>query len=304
MPLEQTEPTHHADRGKRPHALLPHKDLSDQITDLDEIYDPNDPSAANVRNFIDELIREYQIRQSENKIEPGISIREARELMQSLPPSSDAWVPFRAKEIKDYEEGVGPDPYSGVLPGTLSVSEDANWRDQPFDRLFQDMNRSEDVFEQAWGITKMALVRDSIESEDEDDFYRNRAVFQDRDDPSKQYPMETYNDLGGIGICVRDTDNEGRLAARAYFNPYENRFSDVGTNVDYRRKGMMTAIYDLVNEIQRRRGRRLKSDARRLSDSSAPFWAKALGLPYEGHAEFQRKYGGQGFEWPEEGVYE
>ena len=251
MPLEQTEPFYHSDRGERPHALLSNDELGDQIVAVSEApVDDADADASMI--LLNELIREYYIRQQENKVEP----------------------------TKGFEEF------------------------QAVDRDFQDFHMSDDVFEQAWGITKMALVRDSIESEDEDDFYRNRAVFQDRDDSSKQYPMETYYDQGGIGIRVRDPDNEGRLAARAYFNPYENRFSDVGTNEDYRRKGMGTAIYDLVNEIQRRRGRRLKSDAKRLSGFSAPLWAKVLGLPYEDHTNFQYKYGGQGFEWPEEGVYE
>jgi len=256
MPLEQSEPFHHSDRGERPHALLSNKQLNAKIEEIAEYADDDDPQAS--INLLNELIQEHYNRLAENKIEP----------------SDDS-------NFTEYEV-----------------------TNQPVDPEFQDFYMSDDVFEQAWGIAKMPLVRDSIESEDEDDFYRNRAVFQDRDDPSKQYPMETYYDQGGIGIRVRDPDNEGRLAARAYFNPYENRFSDVGTNEDYRRKGMMTAIYDLVNEIQGRRGRRLKSDAGYLSDSSAPFWAKALGLPYEGHEDFQIKHRGQGFEWPEEGVYE
>ena len=76
MPLEQTEPTHHADRGKRPHALLSNNDLSDQMIHLDEIYDADDPRTSDVPRLINELIREYLIRQAENKIEPTEGVEE------------------------------------------------------------------------------------------------------------------------------------------------------------------------------------------------------------------------------------
>ena len=120
MPLEQTEPFHHSDRGERPHALLSNDELGDRIVAVSEA--PVDDAEADASMILlNELIREYYIRQQENKVEP----------------------------TEGFEEF------------------------QAVDRDFQDFHMSDDVFEQAWGITKMALVRDSIESEDEDDFYRN-----------------------------------------------------------------------------------------------------------------------------------
>ena len=254
MPLEQSEPTRHADRGKRPHALLSNKDLSDQMIHLGEIYDADDPRTSDVPKFINELIREYLIRQAENATEPTEGVEEIQ-----------------------------------------TVDED-----------FQDLHRSDDVFEQAWGITKMALVRDSIKELDPTpgsfNFPPYKAIFRDKE--GKEYPIEAREDQT-YNINIFDPDTDKRLAF-GNFRPWDRiHASNVKTlDPDNRRKGMMTAIYDLMNEIARTKGKRLKSDAGNLSDSSAPFWAKALGLPYEGYTEFQTKYRGQGFEWPEEGVYE
>jgi len=84
----------------------------------------------------------------------------------------------------------------------------------------------------------------------------------------------------------------------------------VNTHSDYRRKGMMTGIYDLVNEIARRKGKRLTTYPGNLNEYSAPFWAKHLGLPYAGdeyyspHRKLQIEHYGKLLEWPEEGVFE
>ncbi len=161
-------------------------------------------------------------------------------------------------------------------------------------------------FDQAWELVKMPLVRDSIEQLGEvwpgQTLPRYSATFRDRE--GKEYPIDagenqTYN------INMYDPDTNKRVAY-GNFRPWDRiHASDVGIDdSENRRKGMMTAIYDLMNEIARTQGKRLTSDAGNLSGSSAPFWANALGLPYESHTEFQNKYRGQGFEWPEEGVYE
>lgn len=162
------------------------------------------------------------------------------------------------------------------------------------------------AFDRAWDVTKMPLVRDSIEQLDEtgrfQNFPRYSAIFQDKE--GKEYPIEAGEDQT-YNINMYDSDTNKRVAY-GNFRPWDRiHASDVKTIYpENRRKGMMTAIYDLMNEIARTKGKRLKSDAGNLSGSSAPFWAKALGLPYEGYTEFQNKYRGQGFEWPEEGVYE
>ena len=155
------------------------------------------------------------------------------------------------------------------------------------------------AFDRAWELVKMPLVRDSIEEDEEGNF---SAIFQDRDDPDKQYPMRTDNYQG---LNVRLTD-EGKVAAKGYFRPWDRiHAGDVNTHSDYRRKGMMTGIYDLVNEIARRKGKRLTTYPGNLNEYSAPFWAKHLGLPYESHSQFQRDWRPHGmFEWPEEGVFE
>ena len=106
MPLEQSEPYHHSDRGKRPHALLSNKQLSAKIEEIAEYTDDDDPQAS--MDLLNELIQEHYNRLAENKIEP----------------SDDS-------SFTEYEV-----------------------TNQPVDRDFQDFYRSDDVFEQAWGIAK------------------------------------------------------------------------------------------------------------------------------------------------------
>tara|TARA_R100001463_G_C3466011_1_gene215374 strand:- start:17 stop:487 length:471 start_codon:yes stop_codon:yes gene_type:complete len=156
MPLEQDEPFHHSDRGERPHALLSHEDLGDRIGELGS---SEETSGFVGDGELSELIQEHFNRKDENKIEPGVSLAELRELMGSLPsfygdpPEKSPWMRFREQAIKDHQEGVGPDPYSGALPNTLQ-SNSRNWKSQPFDEEFQDLHRSDDVFDQAWGVVK------------------------------------------------------------------------------------------------------------------------------------------------------
>jgi hypothetical protein len=186
-------------------------------------------------------------------------------------------------------------------------------------------------FDRAWMLAKMPLVRDSIREHEPTEHQLNNpwmfplprytAVFQDRDDPDKQYPMEARMDQN-YNITMKDPDNN-RRTTYASFRPYDERWSNVKTTEGYGRKGMMTAAYDLMNEILRRRGKRLTTHPGNLNDYSGPFWAKHLGLPWEGetrewsdihtrqtHSETidaHTKWNRDNREllyWPEEGVYE
>jgi len=168
MPLEQTRPYHHLhEEYDRPHALLSHEDLAQRLSELVEDpentrvgYDPIDEDIdVDDQRLIDVLVAEHYFRERENRIEPGVPKSELGELIESLPsfygdpPEESSWMRFREQPIKDYQEGVGPEPYSGVLPNTLQ-SNIHNWEHQPFDGEFQDLHRSGDIFEQAWGVMK------------------------------------------------------------------------------------------------------------------------------------------------------
>jgi len=169
-------------------------------------------------------------------------------------------------------------------------------------------------FDRAWDLVKMPLVRDSIEYGEPNytGFPTATAIFQDRNDPSIQFPMKAYGDQGGTRVSV--TDPSGKNAAYGYFRTgYGPSFgdittSDIGTRESQRRKGLATAMYDLINEMGKTKGARLKTHTGNLSAYSAPLWAKVLGLPYEGdehasaHTKFQ--YSRAPLYWPEEGVYE
>ena len=118
MPLEQDEPFHHENRGKRPHALLSHEDLGDRLEELGS----SEETSGYVDELLAEYIQEHFNRKNENKIEPSV-------------------------------------PLADLHPST--------WLYQPFDEDFQDLNRSDDIFEQAWGIAK---------GTDEDDFDDSQPI--------------------------------------------------------------------------------------------------------------------------------
>jgi hypothetical protein len=131
MPLEQDEPFYHANRGKRPHALLSHEDLAQRLSELVEDpentrvgWDPIDEDiGVDDQDMINQLVAEHYFREKENKIEPGVPLAELREIMDSIQQEK-------------------PSPPVG------------HWMYQPFDEEFQDLHRSDDVFDQAWGVVK------------------------------------------------------------------------------------------------------------------------------------------------------
>ena len=177
-----------------------------------------------------------------------------------------------------------------------------------------------DAFEQAWVLIKMPLVRDSIEygKPNYSGFPTATATFQHPDDPNVQYDMEARGSQGGTQMKVFEPPTgmwDRRLAGSGYFqtghdpNPDDTTTSDIGTEDRHRRKGVGTAMYDLINEMGKTKGVRLKTHAGNLSGDPDPLWARVLGLPYEGddevsaHTKFQRD-NRKPFYWPEEGVYE
>jgi len=129
MPIEQEKPYHHENRGRRSHALLSHEELRGQMDQLAE-GGPNYHNGHEMTDWIrrrgDELREERRIRDEENRIEPGVSLREVKEIMDNVPR----------------------------MRGRHNDKEFRNWMHQPFDEDFQDKNASDDVFEQAWGVMK------------------------------------------------------------------------------------------------------------------------------------------------------
>lgn len=169
------------------------------------------------------------------------------------------------------------------------------------------------AFEQAWGVAKMPLVRDSVKEHEDGVF---SATFQDRDDPDKQLRMRAD---GGANaewphrLYPGVYDDEGYRLSGGAFEHRDNSWYPhaVRTKKGHERKGYMTAIIDFMNEIARGRGESpIHTYAGNLSGDFAPLWAKHLGLPYEegkyqdAHTQFQIDHKGKKLEWPEEGVYE
>ena len=175
------------------------------------------------------------------------------------------------------------------------------------------------AFDTAWEVVKMPLVRDSIKFGEPDwtGFPNANAIFQDPDNTDNEYPIRTYEDRGGTRMVLGPDDD---VMGQAYFNtgygstgprfsPDDTTTAQINTFSGNERKGVATAMYDLINEMGKKKGVRLKTRARNLSSYSAPLWAKVLGLPYEGddqvsaHTKFQRD-NREPLYWPEEGVYE
>ena len=147
------------------------------------------------------------------------------------------------------------------------------------------------AFDAAWDLMKMPLVRDSIE---EVTPRRFTAIFQDRDNPDITHQMVA--DAGnyhqyGMEIGVSGEDETGkRNFARAAFRGYPEddgwwHPADVYVAEKDRRRGISTAVYDLMNEIIQRRGLKgLRPSPRNSSDAKA-FWRGQEVWPKEGRYE-------------------
>ena len=189
-----------------------------------------------------------------------------------------------------------------------------------------------DAFSDAWAIVKMPLVRDSIEYGEPDwkGFPTATALFQHPTNPDVQYRMSAWEDHGGTRMAVSDPTadapadvplSQGRQAGWAYFRtPYPHSVphtttSDINTKPDYRRLGIATAMYDLINEMTKKfdkQGRVVSSPAN-LSSENARLWSKALGhsrgfgfesnVPLELADGRRNRKSREQIMWPERGVY-
>ena len=163
-----------------------------------------------------------------------------------------------------------------------------------------------DAFEVAWAVLKMPMLPDSVKQVSD-----NRAEAQFQDPVTNEiYPMVSEYDMYGLNTRIMD---DGKTAAYSrisnHYSP-EWKTSHAHTEPDYRKRGLMTAVYNLVNEMAKKKNARLTTFPSQLNEYSAPFWAKHMGLPYEGderrsaHTKFLDDYRGIRLRWPYDGVHE
>ena len=160
------------------------------------------------------------------------------------------------------------------------------------------------LFDTAWDLVKMPIIPGSIREIDDG----MEAQFQDPQ-TNKIYPMVSEYDMYGLNTRIKDDDGK-TLAVNHITDHYspEWKTSHAQTRSDYKRRGLATAVYNLANEMAKKNNSRLTTFASQLSGDSAPFWAKHMGLPYEGderrsaHTKFQDDNRGRRLYWPEEGV--
>jgi len=147
----------------------------------------------------------------------------------------------------------------------------------------------------AWRLLKMPLMYDSIEEISPDQY---TATFQDRDDPNITQQMTALRDAHGIGyqgmnVKVGGGDTGEPLIATGSFSdpkgyPEQGGYwkpADVFVQEGNRRRGIGGAMYDLINEIARRRGDKgLMSHERNSSDAQG-LWRGRKTWPKEGRYE-------------------
>lgn len=163
------------------------------------------------------------------------------------------------------------------------------------------------AFDQAWDLVKMPIIPGSIRETDDG----MEAQFHDPQ-TNKIYPMVSEYNMHGLNTSIMDKDGKKRAAFSHISDHYGDEWitSHAHTNPDYRRRGLMTAVYNLVNEMAKKKGARLTTFPSQLSGDSAPFWAKHMELPYEGderrsaHTKFQDDYRRIRLRWPYDGVHE
>ena len=250
MPLEQSEPYHHSDRGERPHALLSNNELDLQIQHLVSMddekrerstyhrWDDEESKWIDTRSsdLLNELIREHYIREQENKIEP---------------------------------------------------TEGASWfneSQQPVDPEFQDFHMSEDVFEQAWGIAKdvyfgdkdagglMTARRGSTLGLPSNQFGSQTTKF-----PETPYDFgNTFSGgTGEVGMSRRGVDGErekwfgtnlselGRMANRKNIphDQLDDWFTDALSEIETH-EGVHVAQDPILQEASREEEQRRRADAK------------------------------------------
>ena len=177
-----------------------------------------------------------------------------------------------------------------------------------------------DAFSDAWAVVKMPLVRDSIEYGEPDwkGFPTATALFQHPTNPDAQYRMSAWEDHGGTRMAVSDPTadapadvplSQGRRAGWAYFRtPYDKgdsiTTSDINTKPDYRRLGIATAMYDLINEMGQKydEDTRVMSHPANLSEENTQLWDRALRLS-RGFGIEDKPIHRKNIFWPKKGVY-
>lgn len=220
-------------------------------------------------------------------------------------------------DLENMTASEGPGPWTYMLNNALeAIQEYEDCMRGGFENVgfSGDFQASGDAFSDAWAVVKMPLVRDSIEYGEPDwkGFPTATALFQHPTNPDVQYRMSAWEDQGGTRMVVND-DEEGRRAGFAYFRtPYPNsvphtRTSDINTidwnTMDYRRLGIATAMYDLINEMTKKfdkRGRVVSSPAN-LSSENTRLWDKAL--RHSRGFGIEDKNSREQIMWPEKGVY-
>jgi len=180
------------------------------------------------------------------------------------------------------------------------------------------VRRMVNAFDIAWAILKMPIIPGSIKEIEGWDPIKEadvqdggmEAQFQDPQ-TNKIYPMVSEYDM--YGLNTRIMDNDGKPLAVNHISEHygpEWKTSHAKTREGYRRRGLMTGVYNLANEMAKKKNARLTTFPSQLSASSAPFWAKHMELPYEGderrsaHTKFQDDYRGIRLRWPYDGVHE
>lgn len=160
-----------------------------------------------------------------------------------------------------------------------------------------DMN----AFDAAWAVSKMPLDYDSIREDDRGDFTADfidpktgrRYDMTARNKKRLDFPEETEVTVSAPGSPIGpfafgrftgvDDDSKNKPMQDAYRHvglpPVGTTYPlNIRVNTSMRRRGVASAIYDLINEIQERRGGKgLVTQSAALSPDSLPFWASILG---------------------------
>jgi len=162
------------------------------------------------------------------------------------------------------------------------------------------------AFDTAWDLVKMPIIPGSIRETDDG----MEAQFHDPE-TNEIYPM--MSEIGPYGLLETNIKDGKKRAAHSHISEHYGddwMTSHANTEPDYRRRGLMTAVYNLVNEMAKKNNARLTTFPSQLNQYSAPFWAKHMELPYEGderrsaYTKFQDDYRGLRLRWPYDGVHE
>jgi hypothetical protein len=157
-----------------------------------------------------------------------------------------------------------------------------------------------DAFDAAWAVSKMPLDYDSIREDrrgftadfidpktgDRYDMTANRWDYAHNPNetvvavtapgkPPRKFALGRFTEVDDKARDLPMQDTYRRVGLPPVGTTYP---LNIGVNDDMRRRGVATAIYDLMNEIQERRGGKgLVTQSAALNSDSLPFWASILG---------------------------